>query len=329
MKKLLYSILLFILFIPVIVNAAECDTSKVYIDSISIDTSKGNVAELEEATAKDKKVNLNLRMATKDDEIVYKIVLKNDSEEDYEINKNSIKLDTDYLDYSLESDNNNIVKAKSSRTINLRVKYTTEVDPSKFVNGVYQDNVTMKVNLQSNDTPSNPNTGVSYIIIISLIILLSGILLIVFRKKRLSQVMIVIITLLLVIPFSVNALCKCEIELISKVTITNIRKYRVEFKACGHLAVQEFEFENGMTWNEYFNSSYYSEISAAADPTADIVTDYSFNRPSDKIHFKKIGQCDIDDLNCIRTENEIEETTKDSKIHPKEEGLYSVGDTDC
>ena len=35
------------------------------------------------------------------------------------------------------------------------------------------------------------------------------------------------------------------------------------------------------------------------------------------------------DLNCIRTENEIEETTKDSKIHPKEEGLYSVGDTDC
>ena len=101
MKKLLFSILLVItiLFIPVVVNAAQCDTSKVYIDSISIDKEKGNVEELEDATAKDKKVNLNLRMSTKDDEILYKVVLKNESNEDYEINKNSININSDYLEY--------------------------------------------------------------------------------------------------------------------------------------------------------------------------------------------------------------------------------------
>ena len=118
MKKLLLTIILLLLFVPVLVNAAQCDTSKVYIDSIGIENTNGNVIELEDATAQDKKVNLNLRMSTKDDEILYKVVLKNDSEDDYEINKNSIKLNSDYIEYSLESNNNNIVKA------NLQEQYT-------------------------------------------------------------------------------------------------------------------------------------------------------------------------------------------------------------
>ena len=142
MKRIISLLVITILFIPVVVNAAQCDTTKVYIDSIGIENTNGNVIELEDATAQDKKVNLNLRMSTKDDEILYKVVLKNDSEDDYEINKNSIKLNSDYIEYSLESNNNNIVKAKSSRTIYLRVKYKTEVDPSKFVNGEYQDEIT-------------------------------------------------------------------------------------------------------------------------------------------------------------------------------------------
>ena len=118
MKKILKVLLITILFIPIMVNAAQCDTTKVYIDSIGIENTNGNVIELEDATAQDKKVNLNLRMSTKDDEILYKVVLKNDSEDDYEINKNSIKLNSDYIEYSLESNNNNIVKA------NLQEQYT-------------------------------------------------------------------------------------------------------------------------------------------------------------------------------------------------------------
>ena len=161
LKKIINNLLIIILFIPCIVNAAECDTSKVYIESIGIENSTGDVVELEEATAKDKTVNLNLQMSTKDDVILYKVVLKNDSSEDYEINKNSININSDYLEYLLESDNNNIVKANSTKTIYLRVKYSKEVDSSKLVDGVYQDEITMKVNLQSDDTPSNPNTGVS------------------------------------------------------------------------------------------------------------------------------------------------------------------------
>ena len=217
MKKIINILITIILFIPVIVNAAECDTSKVYIDSIGIENQSGNVEELENATAQDKKVNLNLRMSTKDDEIRYKVVLKNDSTEDYEINKNSININSDYIEYSLESDNNSIVKANSTKTIYLRVKYKTEVDSSKFVNGAYQDDITMKVNLKSDDNIPNPNTGISYVIIISLILTISGILLILFKKKKLSTLLILlgIITL----PIGVKALCSCDLIVDSKVQI--------------------------------------------------------------------------------------------------------------
>jgi len=66
MKKIFLTLVSILLFIPVMVNAAECDTSKVYIDSISIDQDKlkGNVIELEEAIAKEKE---NIKFAYNND----------------------------------------------------------------------------------------------------------------------------------------------------------------------------------------------------------------------------------------------------------------------
>ena len=257
MKKILNFLLATILFIPIMVNAAECDTSKVYIDSISIDTNN-KVEEIEEATAKDKKVNLNLRMAKQNDEILYKVVLKNDSSEDYEINKNSIVLNSDYIEYSLESDNDNIIKANSSRTIYLRVQYKTPVDPSKFVNGVYQDSITMKVNLRTDDTPANPNTGVSYIIVFSIILLLSGVALIIYKKKKISTLMILVGILLL--PIGVNALCTCEIVVDSKVIIKTEDKFHLTYLDCYGPDSFTFNYRIGMSLSEFTESKYYTNF---------------------------------------------------------------------
>ena len=258
MKKLLLTIILLLLFVPVLVNAAQCDTSKVYIDSIGIENTNGNVVELENANAQDKKVNLNLRMATKNDEIVYKVVLKNDSTEDYEINKNSIGLNTDYLEYSLESDKNNIVKANSTKTIYLRVKYKTEVDPSKFVNGEYQDEITMKVNLRSDDAPANPNTGLPYVIIISLVLIISGITLIIYKKKKISTLMILVGILLL--PIGVNALCTCEIVVDSKVIIKTEDKFHLTYLDCYGPDSFTFNYRIGMSLSEFTESKYYTNF---------------------------------------------------------------------
>ncbi len=292
MKKLFNILLITILFIPMMVNAAECDTSKVYISSISIDEATGNVSELEDATAKDKKVNLNLQMATQNDEILYKVVLKNDSSEDYEINKNSISLNSDYIEYSLESDNNNIVKANSTRTIYLRVKYKTPVDPSKFVNGVYQDSITMKVNLRTDDTPANPNTGVKYILIISLILLISVTSLVIFKKKKLSTLMILVGLILL--PIGVKALCTCEIVVDSKVLIATEDEFKMIFYKCNRTEPSEhtITYKIGMNFNEFKNSEYYTQLSDDDKYAVDVI----FNNGSNFIVNEEY-------LDCISTIN--------------------------
>ena len=218
MKRLLKVLLITILFIPIMVNAAECDTSKVFIEGISIDKQSGSAIETEEATAQDKTINMNLEMFELDDSIRYKIVIKNDSNEDYELDQKSIKTNSEYMEYVIESDGSNIIKAKTTKTVYLRVQYKNPVPNSAYENGSFSDTVTMKVNLSSEDSLPNPATGIKYYLIIALIVITCGLLSLMFRKNK-SAVTTTILIGILLIPLSVNALCKCQIELQSKVII--------------------------------------------------------------------------------------------------------------
>ena len=227
MKKFLLSILLFMMFIPYIVNAETCDTDKITIENIAIESKSDNVEELSQATASGKKINLNLSMVKVGDNIEYKFVVKNDSNEDYELDKTSLNLNSDYINYSFETeDNSSIVKAKSSKTVYLKVEYKNEVPEDQFESGTYNDNKTMMVQLSNgntinvSDTFKNPNTGVqSYILIILILLLISGSLYVLLKKKKYTKFMILVIGTTIIIPISVYALCKYDIKVESNVTI--------------------------------------------------------------------------------------------------------------
>lgn len=212
---------MFIALIPIMVNAETCENDKVYIDSISVDKNS-NVSEIEEATAKGKNINLMLGMSEVGDNIRYKIVVKNDSNEDYILDKNSINISSKYMDYIIESDDNNIVKKKSSKTIYLKVNYSNPVPAESFENGTFNDEINMKVNLSTNENIINPNTGIKYILYISLIVLIMIGMFIIFKKKRLSKLMILIIGISLFIPITTYALCRCDISIRSEVFITDM-----------------------------------------------------------------------------------------------------------
>lgn len=145
MKKALLIILLFIMFIPFIVNAESCDSDKITISSITIENKSNGVEEIDEATVSGK--NLNLSMSNVGDNIEYKIVVKNDSNEDYELDKNSFNISSEYVDYTFESeDNSNIIKSDSSKVVYLKINYTNEVPNEIFELGAYKDNKSMIVN---------------------------------------------------------------------------------------------------------------------------------------------------------------------------------------
>ena len=264
MKK--YLLLIAILFIPFVVNAEECDTSKVYIDSIIVDKNN-NVEEVEPATANGKNINLKLSMESVGDNIKYKITIKNESNDDYILDKNSIDLTSNYIDYKIELDNSNVIKANSSRTVFLKIQYKNEVPEISFNENGYIDNVSMKFNL-STDEIANPNTITNFIIVISILLLMS-IAYIVFRKSKYSKVMILLI--LLLIPFSVKALCKCDISINSNIVIQppvqEMRYITCQFTEHSTMANPDkmivekvYKFRNGMTLEGIRNSNEFFEL---------------------------------------------------------------------
>ena len=227
MKKYILPILIFLMFIPFYVNAETCDTDKIVISSITVDNKSENVEELNKATASGKNINLNLSMSEVGDNIRYNILIKNDSIDDYRIDKKSFSINSDFIEYSIESDDNsNIVKAKSSKTIQLKVQYKNEVPEDQFESGTFNYNKNLSLNLSTNDSSilKNPITGVhSYLFIFIVLLLSSILLLIVLRKRKYAKLMILIIGIA-VIPMSVYAICECKIELKSNIQIVQLPK---------------------------------------------------------------------------------------------------------
>ena len=257
MKKFILPILLFLMFIPFYVNAENCDMNKITIENIAIKSKSDNVEELSGATTSGKNINLNLSMSEVGDNIEYKFLIKNDSNEDYELDKTSLDLKSDYINYSFKTeDNSNIVKAKTSKNVILRVEYKTEVSEDKFESGSYNDNKTMLVQLSNentinvSDTLKNPNTGIqSYVLVILIMLLLSGSLYILLKQKKYTKIMILIIGTAILIPMSVYAICKCEIKIESNVEI-KMPKYKV------YMRIKSLIEEDKINSGEYIVNNY-------------------------------------------------------------------------
>ncbi len=133
-----------------VISAKTCDTDKVSITSITLKEKYGNVEEIKEATVNGKNIKLNLSMSDVGDNIKYEIIVKNDSDEDYEVDGNTFNLSSNYISYVISSDDNsNVIKANASKTMYLNVKYIREVPTEEFQSGEYNDNNTMMIGLSN------------------------------------------------------------------------------------------------------------------------------------------------------------------------------------
>ncbi len=267
MKKYLILFFITLMFIPFIVKAETCDTSKITISSITLQNKSKNVNELSEATASGKNINLDLSMASVGDNIEYKILVKNDSNDDYELNKTSFNVSSNYIDYSINTDDDsNIVKANSTKLVHLKVMYANEVPDDKFESGSFSENKSMVVNLSTNSI-ENPKTGIiNYTLVLTLVLIASVVLEIFLRKKSIST-LVILIGIALIIPISIDALCKCELSINSKIQID---------KSYFCYNNKQFEFIDGMTWEEYYYSDYFKEEDWIHVSEDDNITWYDF-----------------------------------------------------
>ncbi len=324
------------LCLPFNVLAETCDIDKLTILSVSLKDKTGGVVELNNATVEDKTINLDLFMSDVGDYIQYELLVKNDSKEDYEFDKNSIKISSDYFDYSLESqDNSNIVKAGSTKKLLLKVNYSKEVPSDLFETGVYSYNNVMKLPLSNEkvsvtNVMNNPSTGFSLFIFITIILLIIlGILFLLLKRKKISMFMILLS--LFVIPIGTLALCKSEISINSNISIRKSEIFQLDF-ACSHNAASnhlkslmplQLKYYDGMTWNDYINSSEFGKLDEE-------VKDFILDSLDEMMSFTSVELIDCLDnassyeerSNCFRNYPSIYNIQRNDKINSVDQGYY-------
>ena len=190
------------------------------------------------------------------DYITYNVKVKNDSKNDFLLDKNSININADYLDYSLLTEDK-IIKSGEEKTVQLKIIYKTEVDDSKFVNGKYIENKNMVLSLGNGNKKevTNPVTNNNWLIIALGIILVIQVLLYVIHEKNLSKMnLLLLIFGLLIIPSGVYAICNCEITVDSKVEIDKVSFG--SFKVDDEGVITTYTFIEGMKWSEWLESDY-------------------------------------------------------------------------
>ncbi|MBQ3307082.1 MAG: BspA family leucine-rich repeat surface protein [Bacilli bacterium] len=256
MKKLSYLFLLVILIIPTFVYAEEsCDNKDVFIKMIELKKTTGLTEELSDVTLEDSKINLDVKMYEVGDSIEYKVIIKNDSKEDYVVDDKSTNEDNT-IEYSLiPKDGTKKIKKGTEEEFTLKVIYKTEVAQEQFRSGKFDASSTVLLKVEEAKLipiDINPKTGSIFCFLILLMIGVSIIFLFKIKNKKLH---IFFLSILMLLPVSVLADCSYNIELNSNIIIGYVKPNPCTYD--GEL-VQGAEYVNGQYTYRYMQEYGYN-----------------------------------------------------------------------
>lgn len=253
MKKFCLILILFLSFM-IIPNVYAKDN--VFIESVSIDSKSEGTNVIEDAKYDGLSLKFNVKFFELNDYIKYKVVVNNPTNKDYEITKNSNFDDNKYISYEYSYDDNDggIVKKNSKMTMYITIKYNKEVPSNMFNNGTFTETNNLIIDLGNNEnnTIVNPKTS-NYILIVLVLLMLVGTTIILFTptiNNESKYFSILIIGLLL--PISIYAVEKLQINIESNVVISNNPKFCYTYNGNSYY----YEYEEGMTWGEYIDSDF-------------------------------------------------------------------------
>ena len=208
-------ILLFVMFININVFAKE----DIYIKDVVLDKNSitGDVEVLDKATSDGLNLKLHVRFYDNNSSLKYKVTIQNDSDKDYVMSNNILDNNTnEYIKYIYSYDKNSTIKANSSKTFNITVKYDKAIPNNLLDNGSYNFNNKVEVNLIN--TFINPDTGRS---ILFGIIIITVIFISIFFVKKNKKNLLLPLFLLLIFPLSIKAINSITITMNNEIEVYN------------------------------------------------------------------------------------------------------------
>lgn len=236
MKKVLLLILL--LLIPFTVNAKDNCDNNITIKNITLEKVEGTAVELTKSKIENHSIKLDIKFNKLGDTAIYKLLLKNESNESFIINENSVQTNSKYIKSKIiTNDNSKIIGSKKEKEVLLIVEYNKRIDDGLFENNEYKLNEELIINLMNNKT-NNPITSSGIPILI--LIILIAILFTIYKKEKI----VLFIICIAFIPISVYAVCTATIKVNGKLTFE-----KEKIKNCHY----EGELTRGA---EYINGQY-------------------------------------------------------------------------
>ena len=251
MKKLSFLIVLFLSFM-IMPNVLAKDT--VSIESVTVDSKSDSTIIVNDATYNGLSINFDVKFFGVNDYIKYKVVVDNPTNKDYEITSNSDLNIGEYISYDYNyGDTGNIIKKNSQMTMYINIKYNKEIPNNLFKNGIFTERNNLTIDLGNDDSNNivNPKTG-NYILIFVIMLMIIGISIVVFNPLNNKKYYSLIIIGILLLPISIYAIEKLQINIDSNVVVSTNPKFCYTYEGQKYY----FEFEEGMTWGEYVDSLY-------------------------------------------------------------------------
>ena len=251
MKRLLsiMIIVLGIFFINSNVYAAN-----VKITNVELDSKSDTVTINKDATFNGLDVDTDVHFMMKDDFVKYKITLTNNDNESYKIASNTNN-NSDYVEYIY--DNVDEIKANSSETIYMTIKYKKLVEDDKYTNNKYSENNVETITLSNEagelvkvDNPSTFSNTSDIILFVGIVLLSCGIGAILIKGKK-AHILSIILLGVISIPIVCNAKSSVELKVNSRVDFDYANE---EF--C--VSNEYFSYREGMTFNDFFASNHYN-----------------------------------------------------------------------
>ena len=270
MKYIKYLILL-LLFIPFIVLAKD----DVEIKSITLLEKSEDVTEIENAKYEGLKINFSLRFKNKDDYAKYKVILKNNSDKDYEIDNQTTFNEGNFVKYEYLVDNDiKVLKNNEEITMYIVITYYKEVGANRFVNGVYSENNNASIELSNMvidegeknviSFVTNPETSSNEMIILLVVsTIMCALIILIIKNTKIKMYMLIFV--LLLTPILTYALEKLKIEVESYVEIDKNDVMLVKGFYCegtNRVSINwELNYLDGMTFIDFINTDMIEQLS--------------------------------------------------------------------
>ena len=220
MKKMILSMLLLIIVIPFIVRADTCEMDNITIDKVTV-VENNNTIEKDTSVSKGRVLGIVLAMSNVGDSIKYEMVINNNGDDEFKIDKLKSSGSNDYIEYVLETeDDSNLIEPHSSKKVYLNVEYKNEIPREEFLGNEYLEGDRFYLNLVkgAKSAIENPDTGDTIIIAIFILLICIGFILMIKKKKSGG---FVALFGLIAIPVYVSAICNVEIGINSNIKIIN------------------------------------------------------------------------------------------------------------